>query len=640
MTTQVLHIQAYTRGYLSTELDTLEGESADHVISILGHTSDGDGGGGLAWWDAGSSTTANGGTVWGSTAAGRWKRIYTGFADVKWFGATGNGSTNDTASLRACILACDQVLFSEGTYIITQPASEPILSLTSRDGVIWTGRGATIKVQDGSVITGFCQMLKAVDCTNLTIRDLVFDGNRQNRDTSGGPSVGSGSMAVHITGGSYLRFEDVRIINSTWDSWYVRATSEAVEATYPTDLYLIDCSSYYCRRNGISLIGAKRVWIRGGRWYGTTGDPGAGIELEPNASDTYGVEDVWISDVEVSENEGEGILVASANASVQPRRLSISNVRGRANAAGLLLLGACDDVCVDGVFCSDDTTAITNTGMVQVNTGCNRIVLRNLTFREVTCGSTSKALVYLNDTNTINTVDGLEAYTCSCRVLTAVSSTKISNVCLHSCTSDQAITLANGVHQLSNVYAYACTGNVILAGGTLQSITNVTIDEPPTAAQTIRITGGRTTLRGVTVYESGNAAGSVYPVYFDNAATIDQLTDVYCKAAGTDYTRANTIRLPTSLTGAQMRNLKPDPMSNTATWDPASIAVGGSATTTVTVTGADIGDPVQTGHSISIAGLTSTGYVSSANTVTVVLANSTAGAVDLASHTLTVVVQK
>jgi len=46
-------------------------------------------------------------------------------------------------------------------------------------------------------------------------------------------------------------------------------------------LYLIDWSIYYCGCSGIGLIGAKAVWIRGGRWYGTTADPGAGIVLDP-----------------------------------------------------------------------------------------------------------------------------------------------------------------------------------------------------------------------------------------------------------------------------------------------------------------------------------------------------------------------
>lgn len=78
-------------------------------------------------------------------------------------------------------------------------------------------------------------------------------------------------------------------------------------------------------------------------------------------------------------------------------------------------------------------------------------------------------------------------------------------------------------------------------------------------------------------------------------------------------------------------------LTGSATYDAPSIAAGASATTSVTVTGAALGDMV-TGISLGIdaAGLDLSGYVSAANTVTVILRNSTASAVDLASTTLSV----
>ncbi|MFA5323726.1 MAG: hypothetical protein WC373_13725 [Smithella sp.] len=72
-----------------------------------------------------------------------------------------------------------------------------------------------------------------------------------------------------------------------------------------------------------------------------------------------------------------------------------------------------------------------------------------------------------------------------------------------------------------------------------------------------------------------------------------------------------------------------------ATYDPPSIAAGASTTTTLTCTGAALGDAVDwLTFSLDLAGLTLTGYVSAADTLTAVLANNTAGAVDLASGTL------
>lgn len=75
-------------------------------------------------------------------------------------------------------------------------------------------------------------------------------------------------------------------------------------------------------------------------------------------------------------------------------------------------------------------------------------------------------------------------------------------------------------------------------------------------------------------------------------------------------------------------------LSGSATYDAPSIAAGGTTTTTVTVTGAALGDFALVSFSITVAGLVVTAYVSAANTVSVVLYNPTAGAINLASATL------
>jgi len=81
--------------------------------------------------------------------------------------------------------------------------------------------------------------------------------------------------------------------------------------------------------------------------------------------------------------------------------------------------------------------------------------------------------------------------------------------------------------------------------------------------------------------------------------------------------------------------------TGSATYDAPSIAAGASATTTVTVTGAALGDFVSAiSLGVSSAGLVITGYVSAANTVTVVLYNPTGAAVDLASTLLAAEVRK
>jgi len=77
-------------------------------------------------------------------------------------------------------------------------------------------------------------------------------------------------------------------------------------------------------------------------------------------------------------------------------------------------------------------------------------------------------------------------------------------------------------------------------------------------------------------------------------------------------------------------------LKGSKTFDPPSIAASGTTTTTVTVAGAAMGDAFVPSFSVDLNGLVVTAYVSAADTVTVVFFNPTAGAIDKASGTLTV----
>lgn len=68
-----------------------------------------------------------------------------------------------------------------------------------------------------------------------------------------------------------------------------------------------------------------------------------------------------------------------------------------------------------------------------------------------------------------------------------------------------------------------------------------------------------------------------------------------------------------------------------ATADVASLIDAAGATHTVTVTGAAIGDFVLVSASVDLAGITVTGYVSAADTVSIRVQNESGGTVDLAS---------
>lgn len=78
-------------------------------------------------------------------------------------------------------------------------------------------------------------------------------------------------------------------------------------------------------------------------------------------------------------------------------------------------------------------------------------------------------------------------------------------------------------------------------------------------------------------------------------------------------------------------------LAGSATYDPPSLADGVGSTTTVTVTGAVLGDFVTAcSFSLDLQGITVTAWVSAANTVSVRFQNESGGLLDLASGTLRV----
>jgi len=92
---------------------------ANEAVELLGYYTKGDGGGGTFYWDATSTDTDNGGTIIQATGVvdGRWIRNYSGAVNVKWFGAKGDGITDDTSAIQLAMSALDYYSTNTGLSI-------------------------------------------------------------------------------------------------------------------------------------------------------------------------------------------------------------------------------------------------------------------------------------------------------------------------------------------------------------------------------------------------------------------------------------------------------------------------------------------------------------------------------------------
>ena len=92
-------------------------------VDVLGYYIKGDGGGGAFYWDSTSIEDDNGGTIIQATGdtTGRWKRVFSGAVNVKWFGAksideVGFENYDSALAFQTAINIYDDVFVPKGNY--------------------------------------------------------------------------------------------------------------------------------------------------------------------------------------------------------------------------------------------------------------------------------------------------------------------------------------------------------------------------------------------------------------------------------------------------------------------------------------------------------------------------------------------
>lgn len=571
--------------------------------------------------------------------------VYGSIVNVKTYGAVGDGITDDTDALRNAFATSKYIEFEPGkTYLVNAdgyPTLRAVLNATSQNSVVIIGNNATLKFSASSTGPIGLNFIELTNCNNVLIKDLIFDGNSANQNY--------GYHSVAIFGGENIKLINLTCNNMYFDGVYVRATTPATFSTYPKNVYIENITTYNCGRNGISIIGANGIKIKGGYLTNTVGDPGAGIDVEPNSSDVWGVRDLEIDGVVVKDNYGRGIVI-TGNAAVStdtPYCLNaiLSNITAYNNAAGAdVNVGGsdvgvfhCADFVLNGFNNPGQTTDPIDAGLVYIASTAQKVVLNNLSFNNVQFPTTTKSLVYLDSSdNETRVINNVTANSCTGTVVRGGKYSTISNVLAEDCTGEYTVLLGNGRGTLRNstfirsslVQAY----NVSNTG--LYSIEGITFIDP--TARAMRLYIANSTVQDIKVRHTGTAATQAIWI---ESITNCNLNNFFISDNGGYWNTVSQAYLVTqsSVSGNRIRSLFPSILSGSKTsYDPASLADGAATSTTVSLHRADVGDACQISTSISLAGIMAFASITAANTATVTYFNKTGGAVDLASHTLTV----
>ena len=175
-------------------LASLDGTTPTVIVTDL------DRGGTFIWSSTG---TANGGTVFAG-ATGYWNRQYDGAVNVKWFGAKGDGVTDDTAAIQAALDALPAlggvVYFpGEGPYTCAS-------GVTTDKNLILRGDGKQTTILK---YTGNATFIEQTSGDVLAFEEIIVAGD----GTTAGPIAQVGSIAYKANNNSYS-------LNADFIFWY------------------------------------------------------------------------------------------------------------------------------------------------------------------------------------------------------------------------------------------------------------------------------------------------------------------------------------------------------------------------------------------------------------------------------------
>lgn len=150
-----------------------------------------------------------------AATAGAWVRVYSEL-NVNWFGAVGDGTTDDTAAIQAALDLADfltgaRVFLPAATYIVSDADADTFcLTIDSKTHLYGVRGKSTLKLKNASAA---CAILRVAEsATDVMIEKIVVDGNRDNQ-TPGANTYGSYMGIIGQRNNAHITYSDLDIIN-------------------------------------------------------------------------------------------------------------------------------------------------------------------------------------------------------------------------------------------------------------------------------------------------------------------------------------------------------------------------------------------------------------------------------------------
>ncbi len=210
-----------------------------------------------------------------------------GSLNVKDYGATGNGNTDETDAIQSAINAVSSggtVYIPDGTYMINATA----ISSGGTHGLEINGKSnVTIYLSSRAVLKAITnssdsyEILRIVYSNNITINGGTLLGDKDTHTSSSGED----GTCLTVIGSQYVILDGVTFRKGHGDGIYVQKSGSGVRTQHLIARNIIVDGNY---RQGIAIVDGDDILIENSTIKNSGGLPGGGggIDMEPNANET------------------------------------------------------------------------------------------------------------------------------------------------------------------------------------------------------------------------------------------------------------------------------------------------------------------------------------------------------------------
>jgi hypothetical protein len=682
-----------------TALRAYSGRSTQITVTSTGIS-------GVFVYDSTDTTSSdNGGTIIVDSANRRWKRIYSGKISVKWFGAKGDGTTDDTAAFQAWATACvgTSGIVPNATYKFTTALSFAGFDIDfDGSSLFYAGASGVFALTLNSDASGGSTQSCGNTFDNFTLYQSNFSALVTNTAVVAydPPSISTGSAISNISPGGV---STVVTVTGATTGGYARATFDqivdGVEVTArvtANDQVTVTFSNYTAgaidlAAGNITVTAVNNAYhglcvsgplgkMRNAKVRGFTGvsfamgggviDVTSGVTLPG----TLGLCYYWDADLNVAPAVGWGAIIPprsnvnNISLSTFPFDAYGDSIPKRANCINHLVIGGISNTFPRlSMEANASEDSILFVGNANDNRGLGVAYIEYNTsyatppFPRIHAKGATSANIFrfrhpyqgkaILDTGGGNDLQVLSSnFVGGMQLLSPVSSRNLV-------TNGDFENGTSGWSDFSSGSVLTVTGTGVFSGKRARY--DITAGRPNLQQDLVAIGGfpvsgliGQNITVGAWIRTNIVSVKPRINGSTGNTGTVGDSTDEFISVTYKVPVGATSIPLSiitdaSGLTGfIEMSNItaviglnpiafgeRTQPVGS-ATYNPPSLTTGTETTTTVTVTGAALGDYAIASFSLDTQGIKINARVSAADTVTVTFRNDTGGTLDLASGTL------